>query len=260
MQYTLISGRVPGAGETALGPATARQLHVGLGDRVKIDGAHPTSLRVTGTALLPESPHSSFDQGLWVSAGTMRALFGTPEQSQAAEEEFFVSKSAGTSSAALAQALTRNVTTDIATVTLPPDVLYLREVRSLPIGLAVFLVVLALAALGHALVTAVQRRRHDLAVLKAMGLRPRQSAACIAWLATTVGLVGVVVGVPFGIAAGRLAWRWIAEHTPLLYVAPIATVAAIVIVPTTLLVANALAVLPARRAAQLRTAEVLRTE
>jgi ABC-type lipoprotein release transport system permease subunit len=121
-------------------------------------------------------------------------------------------------------------------------------------------VLLALAALGHALVTAVYRRRHDLAVLKALGLRPRQCAACIASFATSVGLVGAVIGLPLGIVGGRLAWRWIATRTPLIYVAPIAAGAVIVVIPATLVVANVLGACPARRAACLRSAEVLRTE
>jgi ABC-type antimicrobial peptide transport system permease subunit len=227
---------------------------------VRVAGTHPATLRVTGVALLPESPHSSFDQGLWVSKGTMTALFGTIEQSNNTDTTFAVTATHGTSQDTLMHALAAHVGTDIDAVALPQDVIYLRDVRSLPIALAIFLVLLALAALAHALVTAVHRRRHDLAVLKAIGLRPRQSAACIVWLATTVAVVGVVVGIPLGIVGGRLAWRWIADRTPLLYVAPLATVAVILTLPVVLVVANSLAALPARRAARLRTAEVLRTE
>lgn len=123
-------------------------------------------------------------------------------------------------------------------VTVPQDVLALRNVRTLPQALAAFLVALALAALGHALVTAVRRRRHDLAVLRALGFPPRQNAACIAWQATTVAVVGLVLGLPLGVVVGRLSWRWVADSTPLLYVPPVA----------------------ARRAARLRPAEVLRSE
>jgi ABC-type lipoprotein release transport system permease subunit len=258
--FTLLSGHGPADGEVALGPASARQLHLQVGDRVHISDPRPMTLTVSGTALLPESPHSSFDQGLWVSKRTMTALFGTVAQSQSSETSFVVTANPGTSQDELLHALADHVSNDIDGVALPQDVLYLRDVRSLPIALAIFLVLLALAALAHALVTAVRRRRHDLAILKAMGLRPRQSAACIAWLATTVGIVGVIVGIPLGIVGGRLAWRWIASRTPLLYVAPLATVAIILIVPGVLVVANSLAALPARRAARLRTAEVLRTE
>ena len=65
-------------------------------------------------------------------------------------------------------------------------VLNLGNVRPLPRALSAFLVLLGVAALGHALVTA-----------------------------GTVGLVGLVVGIPLGVVLGRMAWRWVAESTPL---------------------------------------------
>jgi hypothetical protein len=260
MQYTLLDGQAPGDGQVAVGPSTERALRVGIGDDLRIEGPRPMTLRISGTALLPESPHSSFDQGLWVSAGTMRSLFNTPERSTTTEEEFAVTARRGTTQTELQQALTQHITNDIDPVAVPQDVLFLRDVRSLPIALAIFLILLAIAAVGHALVTAVGRRRHDFAVLRAIGFRPRQSAACIASLAATVSVIGLVIGVPLGIAAGRLSWRWVATRTPLLYAAPLATVAVLISIPATLLLANALAALPARRAARIPTAEVLRAE
>jgi ABC-type lipoprotein release transport system permease subunit len=126
--------------------------------------------------------------------------------------------------------------------------------------LAAFLGLLGIAALGHALVTAVRRRSHDLAVLRAIGFRPGQNAATIVWQATTVAVIGLVVGLPLGVATGRITWRWVADSTPLLYVAPIAGLAVLLAIPGTLAIANGLAALPARRAARLRAVDVLRTE
>jgi ABC-type lipoprotein release transport system permease subunit len=93
-----------------------------------------------------------------------------------------------------------------------------------------------------------------------MGMRPRQSAAVIFWQAVTVAIVGLAIGIPLGIIVGRTSWRWVADSTPLLYVAPIAVVAILVAVPAVLALANLLAAVPARRAALVRPAEVLRTE
>jgi ABC-type antimicrobial peptide transport system permease subunit len=82
----------------------------------------------------------------------------------------------------------------------------------------------------------------------------------ISWQAMTVGAVGLLVGIPLGIYAGQVSWRWVADSTPLLYVAPIAAVAIAIAIPTTLLLTNMLAVLPAVRAARIHPAEVLRIE
>jgi ABC-type lipoprotein release transport system permease subunit len=106
----------------------------------------------------------------------------------------------------------------------------------------------------------LRRRRHDLAVLRAMGLRPRQSAACVFWQAMTVAVIGLAVGIPIGIIIGRVSWRWVANSTPLLYVPPLAALAILIAIPAAIALANVLAAYPARRAAGVRPAEVLRTE
>ncbi len=97
-------------------------------------------------------------------------------------------------------------------------------------------------------------------MLRAIGFRPLQLAGCVAWQAATVALVALLVGIPLGIAAGRWSWRWVADTTPLLYVAPVAATVVVLSVPVTLVLANAMAALPARRAARLRPADVLRAE
>jgi ABC-type lipoprotein release transport system permease subunit len=126
--------------------------------------------------------------------------------------------------------------------------------------LAAFLVFLGLCAMAHALLSAVRRRRHDLAVLRAIGFRPLQVAACILWQALTVSVVALALGIPLGLVAGRWSWRWVADATPLHYIAPLPLTAIVVSVPAALLLANAIAAWPARRAARLQPAQVLRTE
>ena len=88
----------------------------------------------------------------------------------------------------------------------PPEVANLGSVRSLPLWLAAFVVVLGMASLIHVLVTTVWRRRDDLATLRILGLTPRQVLGCIVWQATTITVVGLVVGIPLGLIAGDAAW------------------------------------------------------
>jgi len=109
-------------------------------------------------------------------------------------------------------------------------------------------------------VMTVRRRRHDLAVLRAIGLRPRQSAALIFWQAMTVAIIALAIGIPLGVVVGRVSWRWVANSTPLLYVPPLAALAIVIAIPAAIVLANVLAAYPARRAAGVRPAEVLRTE
>ena len=263
VHYELLEGRAPASpDEIALGPATAKGIDAAIGDRVTVSGDRGRArARVVGIVLLPQTAHTSFDQGGWMTPAGLRALASnTPEGG--AEPTIGFKVRAGTDIEALAGRLQERLgpAAGLDRTTLPQDVIYLRNVRSLPRILAFFLAFLGIAAVGHVLVTAVRRRRHDLAILRAVGFRPVQAAACIGWQATIVGVIGLVIGIPLGIVAGRLAWRWVADNTPLLYVGPVAVAGVLLIVPLTIVVANLLAALPARRAARIRPATVLRTE
>jgi ABC-type antimicrobial peptide transport system permease subunit len=115
-------------------------------------------------------------------------------------------------------------------------------------------------AVGHALATAVRRRRHDIAVLRALGMTRWQSRLVVVVQASVLAAVGLVVGVPLGIALGRVLWQVVADYTPLQYVPPAALVTLALVVPVVLVVANLLAAWPGRNAAALRIGSVLRTE
>ena len=82
----------------------------------------------------------------------------------------------------------------------------------------------------------------------------------IAWQATILAIIGVVIGVPLGIVAGRVLWKQLADPFPVLYVPPLALVASLLVAPIAIVVANALALEPGRRATRIRPAEVLRSE
>jgi ABC-type antimicrobial peptide transport system permease subunit len=146
-------------------------------------------------------------------------------------------------------------------VTPPPSIIQaVRDVAALPLALSVFLAVLAVGAVGHALSIAVRRRRHELAVLRALGLTRRQSRLVIGTQATLLAVIGLAFGIPLGIALGRILWHAAANITPLAYNPPWALLALLLIAPLALVAANLLAAWPARRAARLRTAQILRTE
>ena len=84
----------------------------------------------------------------------------------------------------------------------PAEVANLGSVRSLPRWLAAFVAVLGIASLIHVLVTTVWRRRGELATLRTLGITPRQVLGCIVWQATTITVVGLVVGIPLGLDRG----------------------------------------------------------
>ena len=88
----------------------------------------------------------------------------------------------------------------------------LQGVNSLPLALALLLTLLAIGTVAHALITSVRRRGRELAILKAIGFVPRQVRATVAWQATTIPGTSLIVGLPLGIVAGRLAWTLLASQ------------------------------------------------
>ena len=253
LSFVVLEGRAPAApDEAVVAPSTLKAIGKQVGDRARIG---TEQVQIVGSALLPQTAHSSFDQGVWLTSAGFDRLVPGQEQK---DLELLIRLRGGARTARFVAEMSELAYVEPSSI--PEDVELLRNVRTLPKALAAFLVLLAVAALGHALVTTVRRRRHDFAVLRALGMSPGQTRAVIAWQATTVGLVALVLGIPLGIAIGRVAWRWVAESTPLLYVGPIAAAAILVVIPGALVIANALAAFPARRAGRIRPAVVLRTE
>jgi ABC-type lipoprotein release transport system permease subunit len=147
-----------------------------------------------------------------------------------------------------------------AEATVPPDALAAREGVLTASFVWMFLALLAMVAIGHTLVSTVRRRRADLGVLKALGFDRGQVRATVAWQASLLAAVGLVLGVPLGVAAGRWAWKLVADGVGVVNRPEVPLAALATIVPAAVLIANVIAALPARVAARTQPAVVLRTE
>jgi hypothetical protein len=249
--------RVPG--EVALGPDTAKALGVGIGDVVHVgEGDLPAT--VVGIAFFPAEVHAAFDQGVWLDPADYDAANG--EGTEGPERLIAVRFADGMDDAGLADlnAVAAPVEGYAGPAEVPPELANLRDVRTLPRLLAAFLAVLAVAALLHVLMTTARARAHEFAVLRAIGITRRGTRAIVNVQGIALFLVGLVLGLPLGVAAGRTGWSFIADRVPLEDVSPFAVLATILLVPIALLVARAVAIAPGWRVSRLRAAEVLRTE
>jgi predicted lysophospholipase L1 biosynthesis ABC-type transport system permease subunit len=250
-----LSGRPPAtADEISLGPQTADALHVHAGDSVKV-GAR--TLHVSGITFVPEDAHNGYADGAWLTGPGFAVQ--QPDLNDDKYHRVLFSLAPGVSLPTATRDL-GEFGKHIEHAPAPEEVEELRNVRVQPLLLGGFLLLLALGAVGHALATAVRRRRHDMAVLRALGMTRRQSRLTVAAQASVIAAVGVTFGLPLGLAAGRTGWRVLADATPVLYIAPIAVLVMVIAVPAALAVANLLAAVPARRAARVRIGETLRTE
>jgi hypothetical protein len=269
VQFVVLDGSPPRRrGDVMLGPDSARRLGLEVGEELMLGRGQ--RFRVVGTGLLPTTPHSSFDQGAWVVAEDIARA--APQASSGAE--------AGSGPAAfdrgfVAARLSEKTDVDaaVARVTasagdgffvdrpLPPaDQQNLRNVRGLPLLFAAFATVLAVGALAHVSVSVLRRRRLDLAVLRALGCTPLQVRGCLAWQAITLAVLGLVVGVPSGVALGRTVWRVVTRATPMVYVEPVNALALVLVVPVAVVLANVIAAWPGQRAARMPLAPALRAE
>jgi ABC-type lipoprotein release transport system permease subunit len=133
-------------------------------------------------------------------------------------------------------------------------------VERVPLVLGSLLALAAVATLAHVLMSAVRRRRRDLAILKTIGFVRGQVQATVAWQATVFATAALILGIPLGIAAGRWWWTLFAGRMGIVPepVVPLALIGALL--PAGILLANLVAAVPARIAARTQPALVLRSE
>ena len=142
----------------------------------------------------------------------------------------------------------------------PAEILNYRSLGSTPVYLGAGLAAGAVVALALTLIASVRRRRRDLALLKTLGFTERQLAATVAWHATTAVAIGVVLGVPLGIAVGRWLWDLFAQEINAVPSPTVPVLQIVVIALGALVLANIVAAIPGRLAARTPTALVLHAE
>jgi predicted lysophospholipase L1 biosynthesis ABC-type transport system permease subunit len=96
--------------------------------------------------------------------------------------------------------------------------------------------------------------------LKTLGFVRRQLWGAVAWQATTLAAIALLIGLPAGIAGGRWGWRLFAGQLGVLPDPVVPLAAIFVAVLSALALANLVAVLPGRAAARTQPATVLRSE
>ena len=77
--------------------------------------------------------------------------------------------------------------------------------------LAALLAALAVLTVGHVMVTSVQNRRRDVAILRSLGADRRWIGRAVHWQATAFTLLPVAIGIPIGLIVGRIVFRSFAD-------------------------------------------------
>jgi hypothetical protein len=267
VQPTMLAGRAPVAtDEVALGGDTLHTIRRNIGDTVTVAGPRgPLRFEIVGQVVMPRliDAQAIADGAYFTGAGMDRfSSFDTGDTSVAIVGRF----APGVDHASAVKRISRLAGIGsfssgvVQREPKPLEVQRLEQIHRVPTLLAVFLAVLGAIAVGHLLVTSVRRQRRGLAILKAVGFSRRQLMATVMWQATTVAVVGVLVGAVAGIATGSVLWRAVAHNVGVAPTVTIPLLALVAVALGALLLANVVAAVPARTAARTTVARVLQTE
>jgi len=278
---SMLSGHpLASASQLVLGPATMSSLHAHVGGTVtaQLDGGRRVPLHIVGTATLP-TVGGNGPVGLEMGSGAVMAtsLFSASDLNQQGSPiggpmAALIRLRPGVDRAAAVRSLDHitavlDRTSDpdapvggVVAALRPAEIADYRTVSTTPAVLATVLAAGALGALALTLVASVRQRRREFAVVRALGFTRRQLAASVAWQSSAAAVVGVVLGVPIGIALGRWLWTLFADGIAAVPhpTVPVGTVALVAL--GALAFANLVALLPGRLAARTRTSVLLRAE
>jgi ABC-type lipoprotein release transport system permease subunit len=251
IEPTILAGRVPRSNEEiALGTRTMRALGVDIGDTVHVEGPRGSArLRVVGRVVLPSNYNTQLGEGAVMTPDEWGGKLGTP-----GGVVLLVRLRPGANPAPVEHFLASSLDG------LPTPVANFGGVTELPAAISAVLVAIGLAALAQTLVVAVRRRRRDLAILKTLGFDRRQVLATVVCQAATLAAIGLLIGLPLGVAAGRWVWNSFANELGVLPAAVTPIPWLLAMVPCTILLASLVATIPGRVAARTRPAVVLRAE
>jgi len=268
----ITAGVPPAAGdEVALGASTMRDAHTAIGRTVDVvlDQAEghpkPARMRVVGTVIVPPNPFQATQLGEGAALAPPGVMRIDPHAArQQGGSPFLVRFAPGVSRDAGLAAVTNDIkglpNPFVAATERPANVVSLASIAGLPVALSGLLALIAAGTLAHMLASSTRRRRRDLAIFKTLGFTRRQVRHAIAWQATTIAAIALLIGLPTGIAGGRWAWRVFATQLGVLPEPAVPLPTILIAIPAALVLANLIAAAPARAAARTQPATVLRTE
>jgi ABC-type antimicrobial peptide transport system permease subunit len=276
----LINGRAgTRADEIALGTRTLTATHRHVGDSVSVaiategsQHAQPRSMRIVGTSVFPFFGRGSFTP---TGLGTGAQVFDSPRGFlnpglPPAANFVLVKVASGSDHAANVARVVRDLERPTAcsasnqcrvtTASRPVDISNYSLVRATPLVLAIVLGMLGMVVFAYLLITSLQRRRHEFAILKTLGFTRKQVWAAVISQATTTAGLALAVGVPAGLAVGKLAWDAFAANIGITTETVLPLFLVLMIIIAALVLANILAAVPAFFAGRSLPARDLRAQ
>jgi hypothetical protein len=285
MPFPVIDGSLPsGADEIGMGSLTADLLGLHVGDTATVSCLYgEREARVSGIVVLPplgpfQSDRASLGTGVLLPAPFVETIVADGEQAAGVPPATFadgldtfvainlrdeVDPNAFIES--IRSELTLWDTTRLEPFVYrdpvrPPLVADVASMRGVPVLLGAVFALTMGAGLVLGIAVATRARRRELALLRALGCTARQLRSSVRWHALTIIGIGLLIGLPVGIAVGRTLYRSFAADlgvAPRPFVSPWWTA---VVAAATIAMGLVAAVSPGRTAARTPAATVLRNE
>jgi hypothetical protein len=273
--FSTIDGHLPDAnGEMGLGAATLRQVHAHVGSLISVTVSTPSGGRLTHSfRVVSQVPLPVV--GGYVGLGT-GALFtmsgykaaacpsGTHDQSacrNAVEDSSFGALATKVAPGSRGQATVTHYLNTYPLYASPPVVptslVNFGEAVNFPLIFGVIVAIFGAATIAHLLVVSVSRRRRETGLLKVLGFTNRQVLSAVAWQATTLTLLGIAIGVPLGLVAGRAIWKLFAGQIGVVPVATVSVWLIVAIVTGVVVITNLLALGPALAAVRTKPGRLM---
>lgn len=269
-----VGGSLPHSDDQiGLGAATMRQFHAHVGSLLRVGVTAPSGtkrtapFRVVSTIPLPVvGGFAGLGNGAVVTLAGYEAAVCPPGPGRARCRQAVAGTSLGSiltrvvpgakGQTAVTHLLDSEQSVAVLPIT-PTSLINFGEAVDFPLIFGAIVAVFGAATLLHLLVVSVSRRRRETGLLKVLGFVNRQVIWAVSWQATTLAVVGIIVGVPIGLIAGRAIWDLFATHLGVvpLSVVPVGLIAVLAV--SVIVVANVLAVGPAFAATRTKAGKLL---
>jgi len=275
---TIVAGREPiRADEVAMGRDALDAVHKQVGDTVRVDGGKGArTFRVVGRTvfppLVPADAQHLADGAVVTPEGYALvhqddnrrerqhdAVRATPLRPGGQHRHPRAAVLAIPAFAKTARAVPFNLGDAIGGPDRPPEIDRLRTTGWIAPVLAILMSVLALIGVAQALITTARRRRHELAVLKALGFDRRQVRATLACRRRRSRSSASSWG-SRSASSSPVAWLTVADKIGVARTVVVPVLAVAVLIPATVVLVNLVAALPARVASRTRTSVALAAE
>ena len=186
-------------GDVLMPRATMDEAHVRLGDSFDgLIGGHPLRMRLVGEVFSVDN----FGHEVWMDLSTLHSV--QPATTPYDLVAYFVALRPGSDAAAYARRVQATEPDFLdASASRGTSLSVIDVLNSVMLVLALVLALIAVAGVFNTLLLNTREKAHDLAVLKTLGMTPRQVVVMVAASAVAIGVVGGLAGLPAGVAIHR---------------------------------------------------------